>query len=70
MSSTPLYLKDVKPGDMLTCDCAFTCTDPQRAYKVYSDEEDGSLYIKCRDGRHYLVGQLQHGVLVGMARAR
>lgn len=65
-----IKLDDVKPGDKLVCDAAFTCADPGFAYAVRRDEKTGELFINCRSGRHYLDGQKQDdGTLAGMARA-
>lgn len=67
---TSVYIDDVKPGDKLLCDDAFTCVDHGIAYAVRKDEKSGDLFINCRDGRHYLDGQKQaDGTLAGMSRS-
>jgi hypothetical protein len=64
------HIRDVKPGDKLLCDEAFTCTTPGLAYAVRADEKTGEKFINCRDGRHYLDGQKRlDGTLAGMTRA-
>jgi hypothetical protein len=56
--------KKVKAGDRLFTDGGFTCM-PGGELKVVREDGDG-LYVACRDGRHYLDGQLdEQGRLVG-----
>lgn len=67
---TAVKLEDVKPGDKLLCDAAFTCLEPGFGYAVRRDEKTGAMFINCSDGaRHYLDGQLQKdGTLAGMIK--
>ena len=55
---------DLKPGDRLT-DFEFWGCVPQGAVRIIQSSESG-LYVKCREGRHYLSGQIgDDGELVG-----
>ena len=47
--------QEVHVGSLLETDVGSPCWRKNRRYKVHW--EDG-LYIKCRDGHHYLDGQL------------
>ena len=57
-------LSQVKPGDRLFTDDGFTCMRFGEA-KIVRRNEEGQLYVPCRDGRHYLDAQLEHGRLIG-----
>lgn len=62
-----MKLSDLKAGDTIIADDGFTCmhAGPKR---VQSD--DAGLYVKCREGRHYLDGQENEaGELVGLSCA-
>lgn len=47
--------KNVKAGDDLITDDGFTCLPAGKVRRVH--EDDGGLYIKCKEGHHYLDGQ-------------
>jgi hypothetical protein len=53
----------VKSGDRLFTDEGFTCMPAGEVKYVCRDEE--GLYVPCRDGKHYLVGQRERDALVG-----
>ena len=56
---------EVKRGSFLIADGGFTCMEPGRK-KVMANAE-GDLYVRCREGRHYLDGQIdENGVYVGL----
>ncbi len=61
-----------KAGDVLTCDGGFTCMAEGQEVEVHADpDHEGieSLFVPCKDGAHYLVGQLDFdgcGALVGL----
>jgi hypothetical protein len=56
---------EVKPGDRLICDGGFTCVPAGKRVKVM--EAPNGLYFKCKEGRHYLDGQLgDNGELIGL----
>ena len=42
---------------VLVADGGFPCLSDQQRCEVKADS-DGGLYIECREGRHYLKGQL------------
>jgi hypothetical protein len=46
----------VKPGTRLKCDDGFTCLNKGAVRKVRRDELGN--YILCREGHHYLDGQI------------
>jgi hypothetical protein len=46
----------VKKGTLLRCDDGFTCIRAGTVVKVRKDSS--GLWIPCREGRHYLDGQL------------
>ena len=54
---------DLKPGDRLTNVANWECV-PVKATRVVFACDKG-LYVKCREGRHYLDGQTEDGELVG-----
>lgn len=65
---TRLRLSDVKPGDMVMLDDGFSCMPPGR--RRVETSEDGSLFVPCDEGRHYLSGQVgDDGFLVGVYAA-
>jgi hypothetical protein len=57
-------LSKVKAGDRLFADEGFTCMSAGEVKYVRRDHE-GQLFVPCRDGKHYLVGQREGDVLVG-----
>ena len=67
--------KYVREGDTLKTDGGFTCTAEGVRKKVRRDLAAGrgiaGLYICCRDGKHFLSGQLGYrrgetGALIGL----
>lgn len=62
---TQVKFSEVKAGDFIKADGGFTCLDAGEVCKVYAD--DGlNLHIPCRDGTHFLCGQIGNdGILVG-----
>jgi hypothetical protein len=63
---TKVKLSDLEAGDIIIADGGFTCMKAGLK-KVYT--ADGGLYVKCNQGRHYLVGQLDSdGTLSGMEK--
>lgn len=75
--SQSLKLADLRPGDTLIADEAFSCIDPGRACLVHSDDRMG-LFVHCcgpehqrsdYHDKHFLDGQLNDdGEIVGFAR--
>ena len=62
-------LSEIKPGDKLIADGGFTCLDEDEVVEVAKDEE-GFLYVPCRDGQHHLDGQEgENGEVIGLRRA-
>ena len=63
-------MRQVKAGTILICDDGFTCNPACASRMVFRDRDTkGSmksvprharsrLYIRCKDGRHYLDGQV------------
>lgn len=49
-------LSQLKPGDCLQADSGFECMSPRELFEV-KQHDCGELYINCRDGKHFLVGQ-------------
>lgn len=49
-------VSQVKVGTKLKADGGFTCLDEGEVCEVCADED--GLYIKCKEGRHGLGGQL------------
>lgn len=49
-------VSEVKEGSLIRVDRAFTCVKPYTVHQV-SRADDG-LYFPCKEGRHYLSGQL------------
>lgn len=56
MTRTPAKLHDLHPGDVVWLDRGFTCHRSGPA-TLHADE-DGDLFFRCREGEHYLAGQL------------
>lgn len=56
----------VPAGSLLEVDGGFTCMARGEVRQVQRD--DGGLYVACKDGKHYLDGQLNStsNVYVGM----
>ena len=67
MSKQFVKIEKVKEGTKLVPDGGFTCMDEGVVKEVVKDE-DGHLYIPCRDGMHYLEGQIDEdfGEYVGL----
>lgn len=61
-----------KAGDVLICDGSFTCLKDGAEVEVHADpEREGiaALFVTCKDGAHYLDGQLDFdgcGAFVGL----
>jgi hypothetical protein len=55
---------DVKKGTILYTDAGFTCMPPNARREVHEDEH--GLWIACRRGRHYLDGQIDRNLYVGL----
>lgn len=53
-----MKLADIKIGDCVCADGGFTCLRPG-FHDVEGD--DGGLFVRCDDGKHYLVGQEADG---------
>jgi hypothetical protein len=56
----------VRQGDILECDAGFTCMDRGSQHVVH--KADDGLYIECREGRHYLVGQVDGHFYSGLSK--
>jgi len=52
-------------GSIVAVDGGFTCL-PEGARHIVQ-QGVGGLFIPCRAGRHYLDGQLENGVYVGLS---
>lgn len=67
-----VHIDDVLVGDTLVLDDGFTCHDAGPVIIKVDPDREGTeaLYFDCRDGRHYIEGQVDNpdGVLVGMTR--
>jgi len=61
-------LSEIKTGDVLEADGGFDCMDEGTRYTV--EEDDAALFVNCREGKHYLDGQVDvpGGDLVGLHR--
>jgi hypothetical protein len=56
----------VKKGDILIADDGFTCV---KAGEVEIHEDCSGLFFHCRNGHHYLDGQLDDGdVYIGLSK--
>lgn len=60
-----LTINQAKPGLMIECDDDFTCIRENDS-KIIQSDDDGSLYITCKEGKHYLDGQLQNEIYIGI----
>lgn len=49
-------VRQVKAGTLVVTDAGFTCVGNGKVKQVFKDE--AGLYIQCKDGQHYLDGQL------------
>jgi hypothetical protein len=63
-----MRLTDLKPGDVVIADASIACVAcVAPGPKWVAADPEGSLFIPCRQGRHYLDGQQgQHGRLIGL----
>ena len=63
-----MKFEDVKAGDKHVTDVGHTCMVKDEIHRVYKDRE-GHLYLYCREGRHYLNGQVgENDELIGLER--
>jgi hypothetical protein len=69
---------DVQPGDVLIADGGFTCLKNGQRCVVHLDEATAKthkwpgsgLYVECKDGKHFIDGQLDDGVeYIGFTKA-
>lgn len=65
---------EVKAGDTLVADSGFDCIE-SGAHLVVEADDKGGLFVACKEGRHYLEGQLDFdgegggiGLLVGLSK--
>lgn len=49
-------VSQVKKGTRVITDGGFTCLKPDQRRTVCEDSD--GLYIRCREGKHYLSGQI------------
>jgi hypothetical protein len=61
-------ITDIKPGDVLIADAGFTCVEAGPV--AIEEDENGELYFLCSEGRHYLDGQTDDGVVVGLSHLK
>jgi hypothetical protein len=54
---------EVREGTHLVTDAGFTCIGSGEIVEVFDDD---GLYFLCKDGRHYLSGQLERGQYIGL----
>jgi hypothetical protein len=60
-------LSELRPGDVVQVDGGFSCIKDGEKRTV---NDDGELWIACKDGRHYLSGQVDDGTAcIGVYRA-
>ena len=59
-------IQQLKAGMTVRIQKGFTCMEP--GLKVVEKDGDGSLYVTCSDGKHFLDGQVidTKGTLVGI----
>ena len=57
------------PGTVLVADAGFTCLATGQECPVQADET-GALYIACAEGRHYLDGQEEGEVYLGLTEKK
>lgn len=58
-------IDDVQEGTMLVADGGFTCIKEGTCMIVRKDNH--GLYVPCKDGNHYIDGQLDDGdVYIGL----
>ncbi len=58
-------IKVVSDGTILFPDDGFTCLTFNKPYTVEKDSY--GLYIRCEDGNHYLDGQIEGDVYIGLS---
>ncbi|HEY1630818.1 MAG TPA: hypothetical protein VGF56_05850 [Rhizomicrobium sp.] len=78
-AATPVKIQDLKAGDRLIADEAFTCLKECTVVTVEYDAEvalvqgddHAGFYVACADGQHFLDGQVddEKGIVVGFSRA-
>lgn len=67
--SDDVRLDELKPGDRLTGFRWWGCV-PERAVRTVKCTHDGELFVRCKEGAHYLDGQLRDdGTLANVRRA-
>lgn len=63
-SWAPVRREDLKVGDIVVVDAGFSCMDAGSEHVVW--EDDGDLFIYCREGKHFL----GNGTLSGIRKAQ
>jgi hypothetical protein len=64
-----MKLTDLNPGDRIKTDGGFTCL-PEGSIRIVRCD-NGHLFIKCREGGHYLAGQIgDDDELIGIMPAK
>lgn len=62
-------LRDVREGDVLVADGNFVCIDAGDTLTVARDFREGTLYVQCRCGHHYLADDRDaRGRVTGLSR--
>lgn len=57
-------IAEVKAGDTLLADGGFTCMSEGI---VTVEEDDDGLFVRCGEGKHYLDGQAEGDVYIGLS---
>lgn len=61
-------IRSLRSGDIVQVDGGFNCMPAWSLKRVFKDRK--GLYIKCRHARHYLDGQRDYEVYVGLYKVR
>lgn len=62
-----MKLSDAKSGQIVMLDAGFTCAS---SGPVTLKEDTHGIYFDCQDGHHYIDGQSEDGVLIGITEVK
>jgi hypothetical protein len=65
-----ILIKEVKAGMTLVVDAGFACIKAGTKVRILRGNNSDEFYFECREGNHYLDGQIEGDYYVGLSRPR